>query len=282
MVLLSAGMLLIRCMTIVLLGLMRSSWVALYIGGDLGLYLAVKMLRGDFWHWLRLDGKAEILSSIVLRVLIKSITDFTSIVQFRHPNEVGGLYWAFGFVLTMGSLPVAITVAESVLTEKAISLAWTVVKYFIPSSLVCFAVFFFNIERTYWNTFLSTQRSKDLSMAYFLEGKSDSIKFEVLGTSRHHWVLIEEKVRDWVGENWATWEEEKPEWLTDQMKAMVPVEFIPTTGEARRRESVRRASVDAEAEGGLGGAMRASIRRASVGSVVEGNPSRVVPIKEAN
>ena len=32
---------------------------------------------------------------------------------------------------------------------------------------------------------------------------------------------------------------------------------------------MRRESVDAEAEGGLGGAMRASIRRASVGSVVD-------------
>ena len=92
---------------------------------------------------------------------------------------------------------------------------------------------------------------------------------------------IEKEVRKWVGENWARWEEEKPEWLTDAMKAKVPVEFIPTTGEARRRESVRRASVDAEAEGGLGGALRASIRRASVGSVVEGNPSRVVPMEEA-
>jgi hypothetical protein len=202
-------------------------------------------------------------------------------VQFRHPNEVGGVYWLFGFVLTMGSLPVVTIVAESTLKDRPIRLAWTVVTCFIPSSLVCFAVFFFNIERKYLNTFWSTQRSKDLSMAYFLEGKSDAVKFEVMGTTRNHWVLIEEKVRDWVGENWATWEKEKPEWLTDQMKAMVPVEFIPATGEARQRESVRRASLDAEAEGGLGGVLRASVRRASVGSVVEGNPSRVVPVEEA-
>ena len=65
------------------------------------------------------------------------------------------------------------------------------------------------------------------------------------------------------------------------MKALVPVEFIPAAGDARRRESVRRASVDAEAEGGLGGAFRASIRRASVRSAMEGNV-RVVPISEDN
>ena len=123
MVLLTAGMLLIRCMTIVVLGLVGGSWVTLYIGGDLGLYLVVKMLRGDFWYWVPLGGKAEILSSIVTRVLMKIIVDFTSIVQFRHPNEVGGLYWAFGLVLTTGSLPIAIVLAESVLTKKATILA---------------------------------------------------------------------------------------------------------------------------------------------------------------
>jgi hypothetical protein len=85
-----------------------------------------------------------------------------------------------------------------------------------------------------------------------------------------------------VGENWAKWEEEKPEWLTDIKKAWIPVEFIPTIGEARRRESVRRASVDADAEGGLGGILRASIRRASVGTTLGGDVARVVPIKEDN
>jgi hypothetical protein len=213
---------------------------------------------------------------------MKIITDFTSIVQFRHPDEVGGVNWALGFVLTTGSLPVTIIVAESVLTEKAISIAWSVVKVFIPGSLVCFAVFFLNIEKKYWNTFWSTQRGKDLSMAYFLEGRNDAMKFKVLTKSRHHWVSIEDKVRVWVGVNWATWEGEQPEWLTDAMKAMVPVEFIPTTGDARRRESVRRASVDAEAEGGLGSGLRASIRRASVGTTLGGDVARVVPIEEDN
>ena len=71
--------------------------------------------------------------------------------------------------------------------------------------------------------------------------------------------------------NWAKWEEEQPEWFTDVMKAKVPVDFIPPDGDARRRESVRRASVDAEAEGGLAGALGASIRRASVGGADGGD-----------
>jgi hypothetical protein len=213
--------------------------------------------------------------------MVKLVGDFTSIVQFRHPNELGGLYWAFGLVLTIGSLPVSIVVTESVLTKKAISLAWTFVKFFIPNSLVCFSVFFFNIERKYWHTFWSTQRGKDLTMSYFVEGKTDEVKFTVFYNSKHHWVSIEDKVRKWVGENWAKWEEEKPEWFTDARKALVPVEFIPATGDARRIESVRRASVDADAEEGLGKALRASIRRASIGGVNE-RSVRVAPIEEDN
>ena len=74
------------------------------------------------------------------------------------------------------------------------------------------------------------------------------------------------------------------------IKATVPVDFIPADGDARRRESVRRASVDAEAEVGLAGALRASIKRASVGGADSGDiivvgggkakVSSVVPVKD--
>jgi hypothetical protein len=290
MMLLSAGMLFIRCTTIVLFGLMGGSWVFLYIGADLGLYMLVKILRGDFWYWIPLGGNMEIGSSILIRVIIKIIVDFTSMMQFRHPNEVGGVYWLFGLVLTMVSLPVSIYIASPYIEEKANDIASSIVQYIIPITTLCFAVFFLNIERKYWHTFWSIQTSKDYSMAYFLEGESDEIKIEVFGNSRHQWVSIEGELGKWVESNWAKWEEEKPEWFTDVIKATVPVDFIPADGDARRRESVRRASVDADAEGGIAGALGASIRRASVGvadggDIIEvgggkGNVSSVFPVDD--
>ena len=266
MLLLSAGMLLIRCTTIVLLGLIGGSWALLYIGADLGLYILVKILRGDFWYWLPLGGRLEIVSSILLRVIVKIIVDFTSIVQYRHPYEVGGAYWLFGLVLTMGSLPMSIYLASPYVDDKAIDIASTIAGCFIPINTLCLAVFFLSIERKYLHTFWSTQKSKEYAMAYFLEGESDKIRMKVFTASRHQWVSIEVKIKKWVVLNWAKWEEEQPDWFTDVGKASVPEEFIPADGDARRRESVRRASVDAEAEGGLAGAVRASIRRASVGT----------------
>jgi hypothetical protein len=204
-------------------------------------------------------------------VVVKIIVDFTSIMHFRHPYEVGGAYWLFGLVLTMGSLPGSIFIASSYVSEKTIDIASLIVDYFIPITTLCFAVFFLNIERKYWHTFWSTKKSKDMSMAFFLEGESDEVKFLVLTRSRHHWVSIEGDIKKWVELNWAKWEEEQPEWFTDVRKATVPVDFIPSDGDARRRESVRRASVDAEAKGGLAGALRASIRRASVGGADGGD-----------
>jgi hypothetical protein len=271
MLLFTAGMLLIRCTTIVLLGLMGGSWAFLYIGADLGLYLLVKILRGDFWYWVPLGGNLEVLNSIFARVIMKIIVDFTSMVHFRHPFEVGGAYWLFGLLLTMGSLPMSIYVASPYVDERAIDIASSIVICFLPITTLFFGVFFLNIEKKYWHTFWSTLRSKDMSMAYFLEGESDEMKFVVFTNSRHHWVSIEGEIKKWVGLNWAKWEEEQPDWFTDVMKALVPVEFIPSDGDARRRESVRRASVDAEAEGGLAGALRASIRRASVGGADGGD-----------
>jgi hypothetical protein len=245
--------------------LIGGRWAFLYVGGDLGLYILVKILRGDFWYWMPLGGNIEIMSSIVMRVIVKTIVDFTSIVHFRHPQEVGGVYWLFGLVLTMGSLPVSVHVTSPYVDEKAIYIASSIVKYFIPITILCFAVFFWNIESNYWHTFWSTQKGKEYSMAFFLEEESEAVKFKVLQHSRHQWVSIEGQIKKWVGLNWAKWEEEKPDWFTDVMKAKVPVDFIPADGDARRRESFRRASVDAEAEGGLAGALGASIRRASVG-----------------
>jgi hypothetical protein len=212
-------------------------------------------------------GNVEILSSIICRVTVKIVTDFTSIVQFRHPNEVGGIYWMLGFVLTIGSLPVAIIIAErGGVAEKRLKLAWAVVVSVIPFGFVSFFIFLLSTERQYFGTFISLQRGKDLTVQRFRDIADDASKADsIFNNTKHHWKSIEGEVRAWVESNWERWEAEKQEWFDEAMRARVPVEYIPEAGDARRRESVRRASVDAAAEGGLAGAFRASIRRASVG-----------------
>jgi hypothetical protein len=271
---------------------MGKTWVNIYVGADLGLYLMIKILRGDFWYWVPAGGFLEFVLSIVGRIMVKVITDFTSIVQFRHPNELGGMYWSFGFVFTMGSLPVAIRNYEKQGGDKkTLDLVLTLLYIFMTSNIIMFGVFFNNIDKKYRQTFVSMERGKDLTVRRFQHGNNEEMRADaILNNSRHHWKSIEEEVKSWVESNWSSWEEEKPKWLTDAMRARVPEEFIPADGDARRRESVRRASVDAGAEGGLAGALRAGIRRASVGGAdgrfMEGvgggkaKVSSVMPVEE--
>jgi hypothetical protein len=135
---------------------------------------------------------------------------------------------------------------------------------------VLFAVFFFNIKKKYWGTFYSLQRGKDLTVNGFRES-SDAGKAEyTFKYSRHHWKSIEEEVKAWVETNWDRWEEEKPKWFDEAMRARVPLDYIPTSQE-RKKETNTRNSVRAEAGSGLAGALRASIRRASVGGVGGGD-----------
>ena len=178
MAFLTSSILLMRCMTIVVLGMISSKAPFLYVFIDVGLYLIVKMIRGDFWYWIPLGGKSEILSSLLIRILAKIITDFTCIIQFRHPNEVGGIYWAVSFIFATASLPTA----SILLSERqgranyGAELASTFAFFLIPVTIISTIIFLMNIERRYWKTFYSTETSKKLCLRRFGESESDASK----------------------------------------------------------------------------------------------------------
>jgi len=52
MLLTSALLLLVRCLTIVLLGISGGRALSMgFVLADLGLYLLVKVMIGDWWYW---------------------------------------------------------------------------------------------------------------------------------------------------------------------------------------------------------------------------------------
>mmetsp|Transcript_18700 Transcript_18700/g.38909 ORF Transcript_18700/g.38909 Transcript_18700/m.38909 type:complete len:1880 (-) Transcript_18700:55-5694(-) len=226
----SAGMLLIRCLTIVLLGLLGKGWAFAFIGADLSLYLLIKLARRDFWYWLPLGGKLEMLTSFLFRALVKIINDFTSIPQLRHPNEVGGLYWTFSLALSMASLPAAVYTHEiqggdNKVTAAAWSLAWKL----LPTTGILFTIFILHIERSYWKTFWSFQRGKDICVQYFRDSITDEMKAKaVFKRSRHLWSSIEEEVKGWVAANYDLWDDENPKWFNEKMRSKIPKAYIPS------------------------------------------------------
>ncbi len=145
----------------------------------------------------------------------------------------------------MISLPIAINCYE---IEKGrieiIEGAKFAASILIPLGCIVFFIFFCTIKREYRGTFLSRQRGKDLTVSKFVDSKDDGLKATAaFCNSRYHWKSIEGEVREWVEKNWDRWEEEKPKWLDEDMKARIPVEFIPTAMERNREIERRRPSV---------------------------------------
>ena len=90
MITISAGILLIRSMSIVLLGLIGRNWAFGYVRADVGLYLIIKVSRGDFWYWIPAGENTEKFVYAFARLTAKVITDFTYLVQERRQQEIGG------------------------------------------------------------------------------------------------------------------------------------------------------------------------------------------------
>ena len=65
------------------------------------LYFIVKAARKDFMYWAPIYGCRGVFMSFMFRLLIKVSVDWTSCVQFRHPQELGGLMWSASRACTL-------------------------------------------------------------------------------------------------------------------------------------------------------------------------------------
>lgn len=212
----------------------------IFIGADVLLYLTVKSLRGDFWYWMPLEGNLEILCSALSRVIIKIITDFTSLVHMRHPYELGGIYWTFGFVMSMGSFPAAIKIYERREgQDHVVDLAWRLLYILIPTTLVMFTVFFLNVDEAFRKTFVTLQTGRDFTIRSFKESDDDFSKADkAFRINKRYSKSIEKEIRAWVQASWNRWEAEQPEWLDDAMRAKIPADYIPKGEESRMQREV--------------------------------------------
>jgi hypothetical protein len=98
MIMSGALLLLVRSMCTALLA-MRGGWyVAAYYASDMSVYFVYKAIRSDLWHWVPLEGWMSVLETIIERVIVKVLVDFTGVIQFRAPGELGGCYFGFNTV----------------------------------------------------------------------------------------------------------------------------------------------------------------------------------------
>ena len=201
--------------------------------------------------------------SFAVRVIIKVIVDNTCIVQFRHPNEEGGIYWSLSmvaaFLVTLGSVYLFEIEREELTDEDSdlsIDFLWSITLGLAGVWVTTFATLLAMMEPKYRTTFISTQTGWQSTQSHFKDGKADAVKADIFNNNVKQWKKdIGEDVKAWVRDNWETWMEERPEWLTDALKAKIPIEYIPIkedkVEESKRRESVRMSQRRRSSLGGI-------------------------------
>jgi hypothetical protein len=89
-----------RTIMVALLVVTQGWFAAAYLGSDLLVFLIAKAARRDILYWM---PNAGIPLSLFIRFGEKVFTDSTACVQFRHPKELGGLYYTLN--ATLGQVP---------------------------------------------------------------------------------------------------------------------------------------------------------------------------------
>ena len=243
----SSSMLLAKASVLIMLGLVRRGLPVVYVCLDLGLYLFVKIVRNDFYYWLPLSGVVEFIASVLARVIVKLVADFTCIVQFRHPNEIGGIYWLVSLLLSLLSLPLVVQYHRNIMdadneTNKSFLDLAQKACYALPlCSIASLSVFFLSINKEYRKTFFSTERGKDFTVRKFLTSNEDAVKADaVFCNTQRHWNTIEDVVHKWVRNNWEKWKLEQPAWFQDEgIRGNIPSHMIPNEKDREKVEDLQ-------------------------------------------
>jgi len=227
----STVLLLLRSFSAAMLMLVDKRYFALYTIADMAIYVAYKMARGDFAYWAPIYGWAGALVSVLMRFIVKIIADFTGVIQFRHPQELGGIYWTVNMVMALGSSAGSVWVYYAkggMGIEQRI--AWRIVGGLSALWLLSFGVFLALVKKEFVSTFFSLETASEFCMRHFTESEDDGLRADVFSTNTCNWKPIRPEVKAWVLANWLRWKREQPEWFTEHLIASVPLDMVPESG----------------------------------------------------
>ena len=241
MMLNSALLLLIRSFSATMLMIANKRYLMIYMAGDMALYLLQKVAREDLHYWFPIDGAFGLFVSLLARVIVKTVIDFTGIIQFRGPQELGGVYWTASMFLAVAASFASVWIGGG---ER---MHWTLLGAASGAWVLVFTLFLLVMKKEYRRTFVSTRTGKQQIMDRFSKADDDAIKASVMKRNKKMWWPIRGEVKEWVLENYWRWDEEKPTWFTEAWLAKLPSDMIPVEAEKnvkgiRVRENGRRRS----------------------------------------
>jgi hypothetical protein len=242
---------LLRTATLSLLAATRGWLAAVYLVGDFLVMVAYKALRRDVLYWAPGLG---VPFSLLGRFVVKVFTDSTSCVHFRHPLDLGGLYYCLNVFLGQALPPfsacpggraralrphsaaqaaafasvalyAAFYVGEAKLEAATL---YAFVGTLTAVSIVSFGVLLLTMERKYVRTFCSAQTGKEFAMSLFLDNDgNDELRAHVFWYNQELWRPIRPQVQAWLRSRFKVWKQTKPAWFTDALVACIPTDMLP-------------------------------------------------------
>ena len=68
---------------------------------------------------------------------------------------------------------------------------------------------------------------KQFNCQRYHDATTDEAKIEIFSRHFTYYHSIRSEIKEWVQENWAKWNEEKPDWFTTRVIAGIPIDMIP-------------------------------------------------------
>ncbi|GMI04066.1 hypothetical protein TrRE_jg4139 [Triparma retinervis] len=172
------------------------------------LYFIVKLARRDFHYWTPVYGWLGIVMSVVSRVVVKAASDWTALVQFRHPQEVGGVYFTFtvGLSVVLGGFA-----AFAYSLESHVGHAWSddQVTAVMASGCAMLALSFVVAVLSMKEPYRRTLLCMNTGTQHITQGwndkdgedcRDDKVKMEIFGANRHKWIWKEDVKKNVLGE----------------------------------------------------------------------------------
>ncbi|GMI24152.1 hypothetical protein TeGR_g7569 [Tetraparma gracilis] len=264
--LMSAFQVIAKAASIALLAATSASWLLGYVVTDHAAHLIYRVARSDAVMYTPMPPSASYVVAPLIRVILKTLSDFTGGFNFRLPLMLGGSYWLFNLAMSQASVFACVHLyleyandPKSGADKIEASTLWAGAGGLSAGWLITFTFFVFRVAvPKYRYTMWSTTTGRECTQDYFLKGWDDESKFGIFGCNLLLWENeIGEDVKAWIAENWARWKEEKPAWFKVET---VPDRFIPAgeleqLGHNRKRRgsavgSIRESFREVEGGGG--------------------------------
>ncbi|GMH98498.1 hypothetical protein TrVE_jg10000 [Triparma verrucosa] len=223
---LSAFNLMIRSLGMCLIMMsMGSTFMLSMLIGEMLLFAAYKIVRQDHYYWVPAYGVVGFIAALLVPLLIKACTDWSAVMHFRGPPEIGGAYVIFtlGMTIVWGLLGASLydsdELANSVIETNTVLKGTLWGSAGIVASMV---LLLYSSETQYLETFWTLQTGKEYIREYFTLNTEDRLKIVMLSKNENMWrAVLGEEVKAWLKERLPVWIDEGPEWFDDEKKVLI-------------------------------------------------------------